>query len=359
MSSTAVETICQRAWSLSVIDLRYCQNVDASTLMSISQCCNPQCLKELHLDGCEKVDDVALTNLVSKFLDTTQHCWTDVPKLKGGARGLWKLSISECRLVTDQGVGVLRKLKQLADLSILGCYSVTDEGLRHLLRGSKCFKQLNLSGTYITPETLLLIRSTCRDLQSLVLNGCKQLRQDNKDLFPTHVKVDLRDDVFRFQLAPVPGSALQPITSNILRTRGSLAIQRVCHYVLKKLEKDDVAIDVLCKDRVLTPYQTLKEVSRDLWDGGILLLHYQMREETRASEESHLRNCALFRVVKWVPNQLAPLCRSCEEPFSFLTRRHHCRRCGLVFCSKCSDYWRLLPDLGYSTAPVRVCAACR
>ena len=254
---------------------------------------------------------------------------------------------------------MLRKLKQLTDLSILGCYSVTDEGLRHLLRGCRSFKVLNLSGTYITPETLLSIRAHCRELQCLVLHGCKQLRADNKDLFSEHVHVDLRDDIFRFQLAPVPGSSLQPITSNILRTRGSLAIQRVCHYVLKKLEKEDLTIDILCKDKVLTPYQTLKEVSRDFWEGGILLLHYQLKEETRASEESHLRNCALFRVVKWVPNQLAPLCHSCETPFSFTTRRHHCRRCGHVFCAKCSDYRRLLPDLGYATAPVRVCSACR
>lgn len=358
-----------KAWSLSIIDLRYCQSVDASTLMAISQHCNPHCLRELLLDGCEKIDDVALTNLVSRFLteESVRRSWaslSDFSELKGGARGLWRLSIAECRTVTDQGIGVLRKLKLLTDLSILGCYSVTDEGFKHLLRGCKRFKHLNLSGTYITPETLLLIRSACRDLQTIVLNGCKQLRAENKELFPPSVKIDIRDDVFRFHLHPMPGSSLQGITTNILRTRGSLAIQRVCHYVLKKLDRDDISIDVrcmqvLCREKVLTPYQTLKDVNRELWEGGILVLHYQLKEETRASEESHKMNCALFTIIKWVPNQIAPMCRGCESMFTFFNRRHHCRRCGNVFCSKCSSYRKLLPEFGYATAPVRVCSQCR
>jgi hypothetical protein len=30
-------------------------------------------------------------------------------------------------------------------------------------------------------------------------------------------------------------------------------------------------------------------------------------------------------VMAWVPNEVATHCRACQCPFSFLTRRHHCR----------------------------------
>lgn len=48
------------------------------------------------------------------------------------------------------------------------------------------------------------------------------------------------------------------ITNNVLRTRSSLVIQRVSHYVAKKLNDEKLVIDVsftqiLCKDKVLLP----------------------------------------------------------------------------------------------------------
>jgi alpha-tubulin suppressor-like RCC1 family protein len=50
-------------------------------------------------------------------------------------------------------------------------------------------------------------------------------------------------------------------------------------------------------------------------------------------------------------------CMGCRERFTLLVRRHHCRHCGGVFCSKCTG--KTLALLKYLIAdPVRVCNGC-
>jgi hypothetical protein len=56
----------------------------------------------------------------------------------------------------------------------------------------------------------------------------------------------------------------------------------------------------------------------------------------------------------WVRDAAAPLCFKCRTSFSFWTRRHHCRACGLVVCGACSA--RELPCVGGGRA--RVCNDC-
>ncbi|QLG70752.1 hypothetical protein HG535_0A06940 [Zygotorulaspora mrakii] len=50
-------------------------------------------------------------------------------------------------------------------------------------------------------------------------------------------------------------------------------------------------------------------------------------------------------------------CMICSKKFSLLTRRHHCRSCGGVFCQDHSSNFIVLPDLGIYEA-VRVCDNC-
>eukprot|EP01052_Picozoa_sp_SAG31_P043855 SAG31_NODE_7448_length_1687_cov_1.128463_4_plen_196_part_01 len=40
--------------------------------------------------------------------------------------------------------------------------------------------------------------------------------------------------------------------------------------------------------------------------------------------------------AEWMPNEEAPNCLACDRKFSMTVRRHHCRRCGAVFCSSCT-----------------------
>ncbi|KAJ2607951.1 hypothetical protein H4S08_004641 [Coemansia sp. RSA 1365] len=44
----------------------------------------------------------------------------------------------------------------------------------------------------------------------------------------------------------------------------------------------------------------------------------------------------------WEPDEATATCRQCKRRFSLFLRRHHCRRCGLVFCDSCSSKRSLL-----------------
>ena len=59
----------------------------------------------------------------------------------------------------------------------------------------------------------------------------------------------------------------------------------------------------------------------------------------------------------WVSDKEAHQCQKCSAEFSFFKRRHHCRRCGGVFCDGCSDFrWRL-PNIDEKKRQ-RVCMEC-
>ena len=59
----------------------------------------------------------------------------------------------------------------------------------------------------------------------------------------------------------------------------------------------------------------------------------------------------------WMSDSEARACVRCQQPFTFSRRRHHCRRCGGVFCAACSPDKLPLLSLGHISA-VRVCMAC-
>ncbi|XP_041122094.1 zinc finger FYVE domain-containing protein 21-like isoform X2 [Polyodon spathula] len=60
---------------------------------------------------------------------------------------------------------------------------------------------------------------------------------------------------------------------------------------------------------------------------------------------------------QWVPDKECPRCMQCDTRFDFLTRKHHCRRCGKCFCDKCCSKKVLLPRMCF-VDPVRQCAEC-
>ncbi|XP_059142544.1 lateral signaling target protein 2 homolog [Physella acuta] len=59
----------------------------------------------------------------------------------------------------------------------------------------------------------------------------------------------------------------------------------------------------------------------------------------------------------WIPDEQCNECMSCQVPFTFVRRRHHCRNCGKIFCSRCSSSSVPLPHFGEERA-VRVCNRC-
>ena len=55
--------LISRSNQLRVLSLRYCQHVCDETLEIIAENANPFYLRELYLDGCEKINDTALGKL--------------------------------------------------------------------------------------------------------------------------------------------------------------------------------------------------------------------------------------------------------------------------------------------------------
>ncbi|KAG8514457.1 Zinc finger FYVE domain-containing protein 21, partial [Galemys pyrenaicus] len=59
----------------------------------------------------------------------------------------------------------------------------------------------------------------------------------------------------------------------------------------------------------------------------------------------------------WVPDEECRRCMQCSAKFDFLTRKHHCRRCGKCFCDKCCGQKVPLRRMCF-VDPVRQCARC-
>lgn len=79
---------------------------------------NSSFLRELYLDGCERINDEAILKLtkpkgisfklplLTQFGDIVQATWLS----QNGCRGLRTISLAECRSITDKGVAYLAKL---------------------------------------------------------------------------------------------------------------------------------------------------------------------------------------------------------------------------------------------------------
>eukprot|EP00484_Ammonia_sp_Unknown_P027509 CAMPEP_0197032254 /NCGR_PEP_ID=MMETSP1384-20130603/10974_1 /TAXON_ID=29189 /ORGANISM="Ammonia sp." /LENGTH=952 /DNA_ID=CAMNT_0042461887 /DNA_START=28 /DNA_END=2886 /DNA_ORIENTATION=- len=62
-----------------------------------------------------------------------------------------------------------------------------------------------------------------------------------------------------------------------------------------------------------------------------------MEEQSKKAHSGHFKTDSHSAGI-WVPDSHAKNCNICNDKFSFVNRRHHCRRCGALVCSKCSKY---------------------
>eukprot|EP01062_Namystynia_karyoxenos_P020898 TRINITY_DN17923_c0_g1_i1.p1 TRINITY_DN17923_c0_g1~~TRINITY_DN17923_c0_g1_i1.p1 ORF type:complete len:415 (+),score=82.15 TRINITY_DN17923_c0_g1_i1:78-1322(+) len=60
---------------------------------------------------------------------------------------------------------------------------------------------------------------------------------------------------------------------------------------------------------------------------------------------------------RWQPDEAADRCTKCTAKFTLTRRRHHCRACGYIFCSACSQHKFTIPESTKCTAE-RVCIFC-
>ena len=49
-------------------------------------------------------------------------------------------------------------------------------------------------------------------------------------------------------------------------------------------------------------------------------------------------------IIEWVDDNIITHCSKCNLLFTILNRKHHCRYCGKIYCSKCSNYFINIPE---------------
>ncbi|XP_053837658.1 zinc finger FYVE domain-containing protein 21 isoform X3 [Vidua macroura] len=79
----------------------------------------------------------------------------------------------------------------------------------------------------------------------------------------------------------------------------------------------------------------------------------QVRTTYRKPVDSGIWDCLDSQTL----SRMCPRCMQCDTKFDFITRKHHCRRCGKCFCDKCCSKKVPLPRMCF-VDPVRQCAEC-
>lgn len=102
-----------------------------------------------------------------------------------------------------------------------------------------------------------------------------------------------------------------------------------------------------------TPTSDKKRLAAQLGQSRIFI-----QSPSRDLASDWLRKLRIASREPWCADDAAKGCSQCEAAFDgALSRRHHCRRCGEVFCAACTPQQQAMKDFGYDT-PVRVCMSC-
>jgi hypothetical protein len=158
-------------------------------------------------------------------------------------------------------------------------------------------EDLDIGGTSITSESLTDLVTLCLNLRKVNISGCKKLNASDDTILKKHkINVESGEDVFRFYLFPESRSELPEITRSVLKTRGTLSMNKVYRYLNKKLAADkaipevpedkpaDLAVQILCNGNLLNPFMQLKVVREKYWHDKpadqLLILHYRGKNET-------------------------------------------------------------------------------
>ena len=114
--------------------------------------------------------------------------------------------------------------------------NVKDEGIKEIAAKLKYLEELDIGGTNITSDSLQELVTLCLNLRKLNISGCKKLNASDELILKRHI--------FRFYLLPEINSDLPKITTSVLKTRGTLSMNKVYKYLIKKLSHEKAIEDV-------------------------------------------------------------------------------------------------------------------
>lgn len=61
--------------------------------------------------------------------------------------------------------------------------------------------------------------------------------------------------------------------------------------------------------------------------------------------------------AEWQPDDARGTCNLCDEAWGISRRRHHCRHCGLLYCSMCANHFLYLTQNNIRFK-FRICSDC-
>ncbi|KAJ2947470.1 hypothetical protein O0L34_g17255 [Tuta absoluta] len=93
--------------------------------------------------------------------------------------------------------------------------------------------------------------------------------------------------------------------------------------------------------------KTLEEVGATLSENKLQLQELLEKEAAQAVAD--------VDTPTWANDKETTACTACAKEFTIARRKHHCRRCGHIFCSGCSEKSVALTN---TNKPVRVCDTC-
>eukprot|EP00795_Rhopilema_esculentum_P013553 gene13553-4441_t len=141
----------------------------------------------------------------------------------------------------------------------------------------------------------------------------------------------------------------------------------VTHFALQKREMEmemhePRKMEKLVNVRSRVGYSTTKEIVAVAFETVMAAVIRLGNKEvlpatTEGSENVFSQKLFTLEKRRWMKDEEVHLCPLCNNKFSQIRRKHHCRQCGRIFCSKCCDSKVSLSQLGYDE-PQRVCESC-
>lgn len=116
-------------------------------------------------------------------------------------------------------------------------------------------------------------------------------------------------------------------------------------------EKADRLFQIISAKKSFVVFGDTAEEAKEWFE----VIHQAMiDQESRRKTHAHHNKQESTSAAIWVPDTHQNNCTICNDKFTFVNRRHHCRRCGALVCGKCSKF--KLPNA--EAVAQRACRTC-
>lgn len=179
-----------------------------------------------------------------------------------------------------------------------------------------------------------------KDLEQQIFDLNNNLRNSNKTLRETIKK---EREGLRIQLKAERDIA-EKAREELLGQRGKIQ-------ELEKLliNEKQVNIEIISKAQKME--HDLNFLTKKETESKTTLFELAEQQQKLQKERYHKET------VEWQKDELVKACNNCGIDFGMLTRKHHCRSCGAIFCGNCTPHRKMIPGQLAKEAQ-RVCNEC-